>query len=91
MKRSQKPMKTGRVSLEEMGRLIRAVRKQRNLTQQFLADRLGISQSALSKIETAKAEPSALQWLEFCDLTGTPADVLLTGQSARLIADLSKK
>lgn len=44
-------------------------RKRLGLTQIQVAEKLGISQSFLSKLENAKAEPSALQWLQFCELT----------------------
>jgi transcriptional regulator with XRE-family HTH domain len=44
-------------------------RKRLGLTQIQVAEKLGISQSFLSKLENAKAEPSALQWLHFCELT----------------------
>ena len=44
-------------------------RKRLGLTQIQIAEKLGISQSFLSKLENAKAEPSALQWLHFCEIT----------------------
>jgi DNA-binding XRE family transcriptional regulator len=44
-------------------------RKRLGLTQNQVAERLKISQSFLSKLENGKAEPSALQWLEFCEMT----------------------
>jgi DNA-binding XRE family transcriptional regulator len=44
-------------------------RKRLGLTQIQVAEKLGISQSFLSKLENAKAEPSALQWLQFCEIT----------------------
>lgn len=51
------------------GRLFRLIRKvDLHMTQQDVADALGISQSNLSKIETDKAEPSAEQFLDFAEL-----------------------
>lgn len=49
-------------------------RRAKGLTQKEVAQELGISQGALSKIERAKLVPTAAQWFLFCLLTGTCAD-----------------
>ena len=65
-----------KLTVKDTATMMRSVRKQLKLTQILVSKKLGVSQGSLSKMETAKAEPSALQWLEFCQLTGIPADVL---------------
>ncbi len=66
-----------KLTIQDTAKTMRAVRKQLKLTQVFVSKKLAISQGSLSKMETAKAEPSALQWLEFCRMTGIPTDILL--------------
>lgn len=66
-----------RISVQDTARMIRTVRKHLKLTQIFVSKKLGVSQGSLSKMETGKAEPSALQWMEFCRMTGVPMDVLV--------------
>lgn len=65
-----------KISVSDIAVLMRGARKQLKLTQVFVSKKLNVSQGSLSKMETAKAEPSALQWLEFCRLTGIPADAM---------------
>lgn len=65
-----------KITPADTARILRSVRKQLRLTQIFVSKKLGVSQGSLSKMETAKAEPSAIQWLEFCRMTGIPADVV---------------
>ena len=55
--------------LAQVAAALKTHRKRLGLTQIQVAEKLGISQSFLSKLENAKAEPSALQWLQFCELT----------------------
>lgn len=66
-----------KLSLQDTARTMKAVRKQLKLTQVFVSKKLAVSQGSLSKMETGKAEPSALQWMEFCRMTGIPMDILL--------------
>ncbi|MCM2324194.1 MAG: helix-turn-helix domain-containing protein [Oligoflexia bacterium] len=65
-----------RITVQDTARVLRGVRKQLKLTQVVVSKKMGISQGSLSKMETAKAEPSAIQWMEFCRTTGIPTDVL---------------
>ena len=48
--------------------LVRAARKQKNLTQLDVARSLGVSQSSVSKIEAGLVTPSVIFWCEFCKL-----------------------
>jgi DNA-binding XRE family transcriptional regulator len=66
-----------KLSVQDTAKVMKAVRKQLKLTQVFVSKKLGVSQGSLSKMETGKAEPSALQWMEFCRMTAIPMDVLL--------------
>lgn len=66
-----------KISVQDTARVMRAVRKQLKLTQVFVSKKLSVSQGSLSKMETGKAEPSALQWMEFCRMTAIPMDALL--------------
>jgi transcriptional regulator with XRE-family HTH domain len=58
---------------------MRAARKRVGFSQTTVANQLGISQSALSKIESARLVPSAPQWFAFCELAGVSPDSLTTG------------
>jgi transcriptional regulator with XRE-family HTH domain len=63
---------------------MRAARKASSLTQVEVAKELQISQSALSKLEHGILVPSAIEWFDFCRITGIPADSLVTGTIERL-------
>ncbi len=57
--------------------IIRDERLSRDLTQIELAGELGISQSALSKIENLAMMPTLIPWLKFCSAFGLPANLPL--------------
>src|SRR5688500_14751187 len=57
--------------------IIRDERLARDLTQIEMADELGISQSALSKIENLAMMPTLIPWLKFCSTFGLPANLPL--------------
>lgn len=59
---------------------MRIARKNNKLSQKTVSYRLGISQSALSKMENGKLIPSAVLWFEFCRLTEISPDSLRTGE-----------
>ena len=69
-------MKTKTLTAKDTGRALYLIRKRLGLNQLEVAGILGVSQGAVSKMENAKLEPSAIQWLEFCRRTQVPADVL---------------
>ena len=64
--------------------IIRSARKQRGWTQIDTAKKIGISQSALSKMESGLLIPSVHQWFEFCSSAGIPADSHIQGYLDRL-------
>lgn len=49
--------------------IMRAARKKKGLTQQEVASAVGVSQSALSKMENGILVPDMFQWYDFCNLT----------------------
>ena len=53
------------------------LRKNRNITQQELADAVGVSCQAVSKWETGTADPSTSNLLALAKLFGVPAEELL--------------
>src|SRR3954451_20735188 len=57
--------------------IIRDERIARELTQIEMAGELGISQSALSKIENRAMMPTLIPWLKFCSAFGLPANLPL--------------
>ena len=57
--------------------IIRDERLSRDLTQIEMAGELGISQSALSKIENLAMMPTLIPWLKFCATFGLPANLPL--------------
>lgn len=65
---------------KEFGQRIRALRKQRKMSQIKLCDELSISVSHLSKIELGLANPSIDMLLLFSDYFKTSTDFLLKGK-----------
>ena len=65
-----------------MGRRIAAARKARDLTQQQLADQLGVTNKAVSKWETDEGCPDLKTIPALCKALGLTADQLLTGAPA---------
>jgi transcriptional regulator with XRE-family HTH domain len=64
----------------DLGRLIRAERLGQGLGLREMARRLGISASALSQIETGKAQPSVSKLFDIVNLLGLSVDGLLAGE-----------
>ena len=64
----------------KIGKFIAACRKQKNLTQLQLAEKLNITDRAVSKWETGKAMPDASTMLELCKVLGISVNDLLSGE-----------
>ncbi len=62
------------------GAFIAAMRKEKNLTQRELADRLYISDKTVSKWETGKGLPEVSLMLPLCGILGITVNELLTGE-----------
>lgn len=61
---------------ENMGQIIKRLRKERNLTQEELAEQLNISAQAISKWENGTSMPDISQVVPLANLFGVPTDVL---------------
>ena len=65
---------------EKIGKFIASCRKKQKLTQEKLAEKLGITDRAVSKWETGKAMPDTAIMLELCDLLHITVNDLLNGE-----------
>lgn len=65
---------------EKIGKFIADCRKEKELTQLQLAEKLNISNRAVSKWETGKSCPDASLMLELCDILGITVNELLSGE-----------
>ena len=64
----------------KIGKFIAQRRKQVNLTQLQLADKLGITDRAISKWETGKSLPDSSLMLDLCDILKITVNDLLSGE-----------
>ncbi len=64
----------------KIGKFIAACRKKENLTQMQLAEKLNITDRAVSKWETGKALPDSSIMLEVCDALKITVNDLLSGE-----------
>ena len=85
----------------KIGKFIAECRKEKNLTQMQLAEKLNITDRAISKWECGKAMPDTSIMLELCDILGINVNELLCGEkismenneqkSKQIMLDLSKE
>ena len=64
----------------KIGKFIADCRKKTNLTQMQLAEKLNITDRAISKWETGKSLPDSSIMLELCDVLGISVNDLLSGE-----------
>ena len=64
----------------KIGKFISSCRKEQGMTQSALAEKLGISDRAVSKWETGKSMPDSGIMLELCELLGINVNELLSGE-----------
>ena len=64
----------------KIGKFIAECRKNVNLTQMQLAEKLNITDRAISKWETGRAMPDSSIMLELCDILGISVNELLSGE-----------
>ena len=64
----------------KIGEFIADCRKNKNLTQAYLAEKLGITDRAVSKWERGKGLPDASIMLELCEILGITVNELLSGE-----------
>lgn len=65
---------------EAIGKFIADCRKEKGLTQLQLAEKLNITNRAVSKWETGKSCPDASNMLELCNILGITVNELLSGE-----------
>ncbi len=65
---------------EKIGKFISECRKEKNLTQLQLAEKLNITNRAVSKWETGKSCPDASIMMELCGILGITVNDLLSGE-----------
>ena len=68
----------------KIGKFIAECRKQKNLTQMQLAEKLGITDKAISKWERGIAMPDSSIMLEFCDILDISVNELLSGEKINM-------
>lgn len=73
----------------KIGKFIAACRKEQGMTQAVLAEKLGISDRAVSKWETGKSLPDSGIMLELCALLKINVNELLSGE--RIMAEIYDK
>ncbi len=60
-----------------IGRMIRKCRREKGITTEQLAEKIQISNNALSNIERGKSMPTLLHFIEIANALDVPADTLL--------------
>ncbi|MBQ6825784.1 MAG: helix-turn-helix transcriptional regulator [Clostridia bacterium] len=68
----------------KIGKFIAECRKNRNLTQMQLAEKLNITDRAVSKWETGKSLPDSSIMLELCDILKITVNDLLSGEVVKM-------
>lgn len=69
----------------KIGKFIASCRKEQGMTQAVIAEKLGISDRAVSKWETGKSMPDSGIMLELCELLNINVNELLSGE--RIMAE----
>ena len=73
-----------RVDQIKIGRFIAGCRKKQNLTQMQLAEKLNVTDRAVSKWETGKAMPDTSIMLELCSILKITVNELLNGEEINM-------
>lgn len=68
----------------EIGKFIAECRKKKNLTQAQLAEKLNITDRAVSKWETGKSMPDSSIMLDLCEILGITVNELLSGEEVNM-------
>ncbi|MCI8772300.1 MAG: helix-turn-helix transcriptional regulator [Lachnospiraceae bacterium] len=68
----------------EIGEFIAKCRKEKKLTQAQLAEKLNITDRAVSKWETGKSMPDSSIMLELCEILGITVNELLSGEKINM-------
>lgn len=65
---------------EKIGKFILELRKEKNMTQQILADKLGVSDKTISKWENGRGMPDLSLIKPLCNILGISINELLSGE-----------
>ena len=65
----------------KIGKFISAKRKEQNLTQEKLAEMLGVSNKSVSKWETGKCMPDWSLHMRLCEILNISMNELLSGEA----------
>ena len=68
----------------KIGKFIAECRKQKDLTQMQLSEKLGITDKAISKWERGIAMPDTSIMLELCEILGISVNELLSGEKINM-------
>ena len=68
------------MSQEKIGRFIATCRKDKNMTQQELAEQLGVTDRAISNWENGKNMPDLSLFKPLCNILGITINELLSGE-----------
>lgn len=74
--------------LKEMGQRIMVRRKALRMTQEELAERLGVSTQMISNLELGKKAIRPENLARVCDVLGLSADFVLTGSNTKTAVDV---
>ena len=77
--RSGEVRKENREAVESLAKALKGHREQCRMTQEFVAEAVGVSRQAVSKWETGAADPSTANLLALAKLYGVSAEELLRG------------
>ena len=70
---------------EKIGKFIQTLRKEKNLTQNELAEKLGVSNRAVSKWENGNSMPDLSLFKPLCEILGTSINELMNGERSNSI------
>ncbi len=76
-----------RHDLKECGKRIQQLRKERELTQEQLAEKLNVSQNTIAKIESGLRRPSIDFLLEISEFFNVSTNYLVFGVHAEVVED----
>ena len=77
--RSGEVRQENREAVESLAKALKSHLERCRMTQEFVAEAVGVSRQAVSKWETGAADPSTANLLALAKLYGVPAEELLRG------------
>jgi len=75
-----------KITKSDFSKILRNLRKKRNLTQQYMADFLNISQAAYARYEKGDRQPSIEMLIELAEFFNVSLDIL-TGRYVNAFAN----